>query len=482
IAEGGPLSDHQSARLDLIRAQLAYVTGRGSDAPPLLLKAAGRLESIDAKLSRATYLEALSAAMFADRLAVGADAIAVARAAATAPPPPHAPTPTDLLLDGIAARCNEGYVAGTPLVRRALASFGSAMSADEQLHWSFLACVTAISVWDDDRWETLSAEHVQLARSAGALSEVPLALTSRALLLLFVGDLSAAALLIQEQQAAIEAIGASLAPLAAIGLAAFRGDGAEVAALIARVTTDVTRRGQGNGLTIAMWANALLNNGIGNYQEARTDAQRCVDSANTFGSSPWAQVELVEAAVRSDAMETAASTMSRLTEMATACGTNWALGVEARSRALVAEGAEAERLYRGSIELLARTRMRTELARAHLLYGEWLRRERRRADARARLRTAHDMFDAMGMEAFAERARRELLATGETAHKRTPAATGAQLTPQEAQVARLAAEGLTNPEIGARLFISAKTVQYHLSKVFAKLGVSSRSQLRTASL
>jgi DNA-binding CsgD family transcriptional regulator len=478
VAEGGPLSDHQGARANLIRAQLAYVTGRGNDAPPLLLKAAKRLAPIDPALSRATYLEALTSAMFADRLAVGVDVVEVARAAAMAPPPPDAPTPPDLLLEGIAARYNDGYAAGVPLVRQALDRFGSSMPADEQLRWSWLACTTAVAVLDDDRWATLSDRHVQLARGVGALSEVPLALSSRVLLLCFVGDLSAAALLLQEQQAVIEATGASLAPVGAMALAAFRGDEAGAAALIEMTNTDVMRRGEGVGLTIALWANALLNNGRGNYQKARTEAQRCVDYANGFGSSPWGQVELVEAAVRSGSMQTATSTLSRLTEMATVCGTDWALGVEARSRALLSDGADAERLYRDAIERLGRTRVRTELARAHLVYGEWLRRERRRTDARTQLRIAHDLFDGVGMHAFAERTRRELLATGETARKRTAAATGPQLTPQEQQIARLAAQGLTNPDIGARLFISSRTVQYHLSKVFTKLGIRSRSQLR----
>jgi DNA-binding CsgD family transcriptional regulator len=241
------------------------------------------------------------------------------------------------------------------------------------------------------------------------------------------------------------------------------------------------RRGEGMWLSVAEWAEAVLNNGIGRYQAALTPALHAAEQPDLALSS-WCTIELIEAAALGGATDIAAGAVARLCEMTSASGTDWALGVEARSRALISDAAEAEPLYRDAIERLRRTRMRVELARTHLLYGESLRRQRRLGDARTQLHIAHDMFDTIGMEAFAERARRELLATGETARKRTPAASGAQLTPQEEQIARLAGEGLTNPEIGARLFISAKTVQYHLSKVFTKLGVSSRSQLRTASL
>lgn len=477
MAEVGPLSDVQQAHVDLVRAKLAFVTSRGSDAPPLLLKAARRLEVVEADLSRETYLEALSAALFAGRLAVGGGVLEVASAADLAPPPLHAPRAPDLLLDGLVANYNEGFAAGVPILRSAVATFGSGMSKDEELRWLWMACIAAVHVWDDEGWDALSARHVQLARDVGALSELPLALNSRAAMLLFLGDLAAAASLIEEVQAATAATGATLAPYGELGLAALRGSQAEASTLIEATTRDAMLRGEGNGVTHAEWANAVLNNGIGRYREASAAAQRAIDYSANLGSSTWATVELIEASARRGMTEAGADALRRLTEMTSASGTDWALGVEARSRALLSEGESAERLYRESIERLGRTRVRAELARAHLLYGEWLRRERRRTDARAQLRIAHGMLEAMGMEAFAERARRELQATGETARKRSTITSDRELTAQEAQVARLARDGLSNPEIGARLFISARTVQYHLSKVFTKLGISSRSQL-----
>jgi DNA-binding CsgD family transcriptional regulator len=476
VAGAGPLTSSQQATVDLVRGQLAFATGRGNDAPSLLLKAARSLEPIDAGLSRATYLNALSAGMFAGRLASpGNGVVEIARATA-APPPPLAPRAPDFLLDGLAAEYNEGYAAGTPMLRRALATFGDGMSAEEELRWLWLATVAAMRVWDDDGWEALSARHIRLARRTGALSELPIALTSRACMLVFAGDLTAAASLTGEAQAVKEATGTNLAPYGALGLAALRGDEAGTLALLDATKEDVTRRGEGAGITFAEWANALLNNGLGRYPDALAAARRATSYEADLGSMIWPTVELIEAAARSGVTETAAGACERFAVMTDASGTDWALGLQARSQALLSEGEQAERLYREAIARLGRTRMRVELARAHLLYGEWLRRERRRCDAREQLRTAHGMLEGIGAEAFAERARRELLATGERVRKRTVETSG-ELTAQEAQVARLARDGLSNPEIGTRLFISAHTVQYHLRKVFAKLGVTSRSQL-----
>ncbi|ODQ97071.1 LuxR family transcriptional regulator [Mycobacterium intermedium] len=476
VAEAGPSTDFQHARADLVRAQLAFVTGRGSDAPPLLLKAAARFEPIQAAAARTTYLQALQAAVFAGRLAVGAGVVEVARAAKTSPRPPT-PTLSDLLLDGFVANFTDGYAASLPTLRRAVSAARHDVSQEEQ-QFLWLAGIAALHMWDDEGWEAVSRRHVELARSAGALAELPLALSSRAVMLTFAGELAAAGALHQELKTVTEATGASLATDPAMSLAAFCGNQVETSVLIEATTRDVVRRGEGMWVSVAEWTEAVLNNGIGNYQAALTPALRTADQPD-LALSAWSTIELIEAAARSGASDIAARAVARLYEMTSASGTDWALGVQARSRALLSEAPDAEQLYREAIERLGRTRMRVELARTHLLYGEWLRRQRRRTDARAQLRTAHNMFDAMGMQAFAERARRELLATGETARKRTHAAAGAgaNLTPQEEQVARLAAEGLTNPEIGARLFISAKTVQYHLSKVFTKLGVNSRSQL-----
>jgi DNA-binding CsgD family transcriptional regulator len=477
LAEAGASTELQQARIDLLGADLAFVTNRGSDAPSLLLKAAKRLEPIDAGLSRETYLQAFSAAMLAGRLALGGGVLEVARAAWAAPPPRHTARAPDLLLEGLVAHFDGGYEAGLPILRSALEVFGIDMSVDEQLRCHWVAGVVAPHLWEDDRWYLLSDRHVQVARSVGALSELPLALNMRAFTILLAGDLTGAASLVAEHQVALDATGSHLVPYAELGLAALRGRQAEAAALIDATIREANLRGEGIGIAVAEWANAVLNNGLGSYEKAMQAAQRATAYSVEMVTPSWSTAELVEAAVRSGHEDVAADALGRLAERTTPSGTDWARGVEARSRALLSEGDAAERLYLVSIERLGTTRVRTELARAHLLYGEWLRRERRRIDGRAQLRIAHEMFDAMGMAAFAERARRELQATGETARKRTVATGDQELTAQEAVIARMARDGLSNPEIGVRLFISARTVQYHLRKVFTKLGIESRSQL-----
>ena len=487
VAEAGPLSEFEQARVDLLRAQLAFATNRGGDAPALLVKAARRLEPIDTGLARATYLDALTASTLAGRLASpGGHTLEVARAASAAPRPPGDPSVPDLLLDGLAANFNDGYAAGVPFLRQALTAFGSGMSADEELRWLWLTTLAALHLWDDERWDMLSSRYVELARKTGALSELPLALSTRSMMLLFAGDVATATALTDEGRAVIDATGSQFAPYAAMGLAALQGRQAEVSALIEDTASDVALRGEGIAISVAEWANALLHNGLGRYPEAMRAAQQALHyqeypGMHYPGIANWAAAELVEASARSGMTGIATDTYRWIAEMTSASGTNWALGVEARSCALVTEGNAAEGLYQDSIMHLDRSRVRAELARAHLLYGEWLRRQRRRTDAREQLRTARGMLEAMGMEAFAERARRELQATGETARKRT-AVTGRdeELTAQEAQIARLARDGLSNPEIGARLFLSPRTVQHHLGSVFTKLGITSRSHLSHA--
>jgi len=477
IAEAQSLNDFQHARIDVIRAELAFVESRGSDAPALLLKAARRLEPIDIDLSRATYLRALQATMFAGQLALGGEMQEVARAAVAAPRPQRMRAP-DLFLDGLATLCNIGYGAAVPLLHRALDVFDTDLSPEEDLRWHYLAFLVANLLWEDHRFKPLSDRYVELVRGLGALSELPLALTSKVLMLTFAGELTEASAMVGELQTAMEATGISLAaPYAALAVAARRGRHAEAAALIEATTREASERGEGRAIVFAAWASALLNNGLGNYHEAMTAAQRIIDSPELASIPRWALVELIEAATRSGRSDIAADALRQLAVATSASGTDWALGVEARSRALLTEGEAAERLYREAIERLGRTRVRTELARAHLLYGEWLRRERRRGDARDQLRIANHMLEAMGMEAFAERARRELKATGEAARKPSVSTSDHQLTAQEAQIARMARDGLSNPEIGARLFLSARTVQYHLKKVFIKLGIESRTQL-----
>jgi DNA-binding CsgD family transcriptional regulator len=477
IAEEGPLDELRRARVDLLRAQIAFAVNRGSDAPPLLLRAAKRLEPLDAALARETYLDAFGAAMFAGRLATGSGLLNVATTARAAPSSSQPPRAPDLLLDGLARRFTDGYAAGTPMLKRALGAFRSKdLPREEGLRWLWLACTTAVDLWDDEAWEVLADRHLQLVRDAGALALLPIALSTRGAVHMYAGELSAAAALLEEVKAVTEATASPLAPHGALALAALQGHEAEAAQLIDATVSDVERRGEGIGLAVVHWASSLLYNGLGRYEDALTAAQKANEHAEAQVGSMWAPVELVEAATRSGNPDRAAVALQELAEMTRASGTDWALGIEARSRALLSENEAAERLYREAIDRLGRTQVRVELARAHLLYGEWLRRERRRLDAREQLRTAHELFTAMGIEAFAERAARELLATGERARKRTVETSG-QLTAQETQIARLARDGLSNHEIGARLFISPRTVEYHLHKVFTKLDISSRNQL-----
>jgi DNA-binding CsgD family transcriptional regulator len=425
--------------------------------------------------------------MFAGRLASrGADIAEVARAAGSAPRPARPPRPLDLLLDGLTAHYTQGYAAALPALRAALAAATAATSADttapavEEPHWLWMACIAAYHIWDDEHWELLSLRYIQLVRQTGALAELPLALDRRIRPLVFAGELSAAASLLEENRTAVAATGSALAPYSALSLAAVRGDEASTAALISASTRDATTRGEGLGITAAGWAGAVLGNALGRHRAALDAAQQATAYPGDLGFSNWALVELIEAAVRTGMTAAAAAAYQRLTGLTSPAGTDWALGLAARSRALLSEGEQAESSYQEAITRLSRTRLRVDLARAHLLYGEWLRAEHRRAGAREQLRIACAMLESMGAEAFADRARRELQATGETVRRR--AATGAQakLTEQEAQIARLARDGLSNPEIGTRLFISARTAQYHLRKVFTKLSISSRSELDLA--
>jgi DNA-binding CsgD family transcriptional regulator len=479
MAQAGPLTDLQRARTDMVRAQLASITNRGGEAPSLLLKAAQRLESVDTKLARATYLDAFSAAIFAGRLAMpGGGVLDVARAAAAAPPPAgRTPEAPDLLLDSMAASYLDDYASGLPTLRQALANFGASMSSGEELRWIWLACMTAMRALDDKRWEAVSDRHLRLARETGALGELPLALNSRTFVLVLGGDLAAAATLAEETEAVTAAIRSNLAPYGELALVALRGERAAANELIKRTVDEVTQRGEGIGITIAEWAGAVVNNGLGDYDQALSAATRATEYEPDLRMLAWPLVELVEAGARAGNTEVAEAAYRRLSVMTSASGTEWGLGLEARSHALLDEGDTAEELYREAITRLGRTRQRTDLARAHLMYGEWLRRQRRRTDSREQLRIAQAMFETMRMEAFANRAASELRSSGETARKRTEGGNYTQLTPQEAQVARLARDGLTNPEIGTRLFISRHTVQYHLRKVFSKLGITSRAQL-----
>ena len=478
-AEMGPLDELQRARLERLRAQIAFARRRGSDAPPLLLEAAKRLEPLDAALARETYLEALGAAMFAGRLsgAVGVrEAAEAARAAPAAPAPPRA---IDLLLDGLATRFTAGYAAGVPPLRRALQAFcGEDGRKEDNTRWLWLACRIAEDLWDDEMWHELATRGVTLARNTGALTILPIAATYRAGVHVHAGEFAAASGLIEEASALTKATGNAPLGYTSIVLAAWRGHEARASELIEAGVHDATARGEGRGIALAEYATAVLHNSLGHYQAALAAAQRGSEH-DDLGLFAWALIELVEAGVRSGTPDVAAHALRQIGEQTHASGTDWALGIEARSRALLSDGPAAEALYREAVDRLARSRIAVHRARAHLLFGEWLRRESRRVDAREQLRLAHDMFSRMGAEGFAERARRELLATGETVRKHTAEARD-ELTAQEAQIARLAEHGYTNPQIGAELFISPRTVEWHLGKVFAKLDISSRRELREA--
>ena len=367
-----------------------------------------------------------------------------------------------------------------PTLKRALAAFaGEHVTQQEELRWGWLASQAALDLWDDERWHVLAARHVELARRTGALAVLPIALNTRVGTYLSNGELDAAAALVEEVKTVIVATGGRLTPYIGLALAAFRGREDEAAPLIDATMIDALPRGEGIAITIAQWGSAVLYNGLARYDAALDAARRASAHPEELRYYYRALVELIEAAARSGRPDLGTAALEQLVESTQASGTDLALGTEARSRALLSEGVAAERLYREAIERLARTRVTTALARAQLLFGEWLRRERRRQEARDQLRAAHERFTTMGTEAFADRAARELQATGETARKRTTE-TRDQLTPQEAQIARLAGDGLSNPEIAARLFISPRTVQYHLHKVFAKLDIGSRTQLETA--
>jgi DNA-binding CsgD family transcriptional regulator len=476
VAEAGPLDELQSARADLLRGQVAFASGLAGDASSLLLKAARRLEPLDLDLARETYVGAWQAAVFAGHLAGAGDLLEVSRAARALPPPAHPPRPVDLLLDGFTLLVTDGRAAAAPVLRQATGAFASTDMPIEGLQWGWLARVADKALWDDGGWR-VTARQVQLARDAGALDQLPVLLNRMGMDAVWSGDFAAAASLVAEAGAVCEATGSRVAPYAAMMLAAFRGREAEAAPLIQATIEQAAAEGQGLAVTFAHWVAAALYNGLGRYREALAAARQASEHRHVWVSS-WAWPELIEAARTGD-RHVAGDALDRLAETARASGTDLGLGIEARSRALRSEGEAAEGYYRAAIGRLGRTRRRPDLARAHLLYGEWLRRQRRRGEAREQLRTAHGMLDAIGMEGFAARARRELRATGETARKRTTATGDEQLTAQQAQIVRLAREGLSNPEIGARLFLSPRTVQYHLGNVFTKLGISSRGQLRS---
>ncbi len=479
-AEAGPLDEIGRARVDLLQAEIVFAQTRGPEAPLLLLQAARRLEPLDPRLARDTYLDAWGAALFVGHLAgPGGSLLDVSRAAATAPRPADA-LPRDVLLDGLALIFTEGTGAAQQALQRAIAAFATGeATVDEVLRWGWLAARAAIWLWDYDNGFEIPRRAVQIARDSGALEVLAVADNVCGQAAVWGGDFELGALMVAEVEAVKEATGSRIGPYAAISLVGLRGREAEASELIGGFIGRATAGGQGTAVQYAHWATAVLMNGLGRYEEALAAATEGADSAPEIFIASWALSELVEAATRTGDVERARDALVRLGEQTQASDADWARGVHAHSRALLSEGEAAEQSYREAIDHLARTRLRPHLARAHLLYGEWLRREGRRAAARAQLRTAYEAFVAIGMEGFAERARGELSATGERVRRRT-AETRDDLTPQELQIARLARDGLSNPEIGAQLFLSPRTVEWHLRNVFTKLGIPSRRHLPAA--
>jgi DNA-binding CsgD family transcriptional regulator len=478
-AELAPLDELQRARLERLRAEIVFARTRGNEAPALLLDAARRLEPLDVAMARETHLEAIAAAIFAGRLGETPSIHDAARAAQAAPPSPQPPRASDLLLDGLTTRFTDGYVAAVAPLRNALEAFSRVERlSPRDLGWLWLACRLAQDLWDDDLWHELATRGVRVARDTGALTLLPALANFLAALHVHSGDVENATELIDEVAAITDATGIPPLNYAALMLAAWRGDHTRMQAIVVAALPGAMTRGEGLSIGLLSWMTALLHNGRGEYREALAAAQRACEHEDVIAYG-WALVELIEAGVHVGRRDQADAALRRLSERTRASATDWALGIEAASRALLSEGSDAEALFCEAVERLERTRGVVHVARARLLYGEWLRRENRRLDAREQLRAAHERFERLGAEAFAERASRELTVTGETARKRT-VATRDLLTPQEAQIARLASDRQTNPEIGAKLFISPRTVEYHLRKVFTKLGISSRRELAGA--
>jgi DNA-binding CsgD family transcriptional regulator len=477
-AELGPFGEGERLTVERQRAHLADVTRRGDAVVTRLVRVARECELQAAESCAEVYLEALEAAIHAGSLGLDTTAGDVAKAADGRQRSRQPDGAVTLLLDGLARRFTHGPVPARQPLAQALEAFVAcdpAVPADEHWRWGALASMAAADIWDAVAWRTQTAAHVEIARITGALAVLPDALNERAIFELHAGKLAAASELVDEATAVSVAVQGTECTRASLLLAAWRGAAGEARDRIERVRHTALEGSEGLTLTSAALAASVLHNSLGRHQEALA-AARDADEFDDLALHGWVLVELIEAAVGAGESEVAELAFERLCERTRPSGTDWALGMEARSQALLREGPIAEDLFRESIHRLGRCRMRSHRARAELLYGEWLRRHGRRRDAREQLRSAHQSFEGMGAACFAERAQRELLATGEKLRRR-PAKGGAQLTPQEARIASLASDGLSNPAIGARIFVSPRTVEYHLHKVFSKLGISSRNEL-----
>jgi DNA-binding CsgD family transcriptional regulator len=479
VAETGPLDELQRARIERLRARITFTVTRGGDASALLLSAARRLEPRDVRLARATHVEALATASVLGRLGDEGGLRAAADAAREAPPAPWPPRAVDVLLDGLAVRFTDGFAAAAPRLKQALSAARSEDARDRgDILWMWMTCRAAMEMWDDETLHLVAAREVELAREAGVIADLPIALSIRAASQLLAGDFTAAAAAIEEARTLTDATGNTPIAYTSTLLTAWQGDEARASETLAACAADAAARRDGRAITAAEFAIALLSNGLGRHEAALAAAQRAAEHEE-LAVRCFLALELVEAAVRCDRREVAAAALERVREVTRPSGTEWALGIEALCRALLSEGSQAETLYREAVERLEHTRVAVHLARAHLLYGEWLRRGRRPLEARDQLRIALELFESMGAGAFAARAASELAATGKR-RRRHATETLEDLTTQQAQIARLARAGKSNQQIGAQLFLSPRTVEYHLNKVFRKLNISSRGQLEQA--
>jgi DNA-binding CsgD family transcriptional regulator len=480
--DAGQLDELARARLERLSARTVLTTRSGSEAPLLLLQAARRLEPLSASLARDTYLDAFAAAMIIGPRALGDSWPELARSALEASQAWGSADPANLLLRGLALQVADGYAIAVPPLREAVRGFLAVpVPTGDTSAALWLACRTAMNLWDDESWHQLAGRMVRSARDGGALTGSPLSALVASTLL--AGDFAEAAALIEETNAITTLAGTVVSTHGPMALAAWQGRDPLTAVPAQALAATPGAAPDGSTLgAISSYTRALFSNGIGRYQDALTAASTASEQADVLGFALWALPELVEAAARSGEREVATEALERLRATTGPSATDWALGIEARCQALVlacGDDPAAEERYTESIDRLGRTRMAAHLARSRLLYGEWLRREKRRVDARAQLRPAREMFTRMGADAFAARTERELAATGERVRKRDVRPV-VELTPQEAQIARLASEGQSNPEIAAQLFLSPRTVEYHLHKIFTKLDISARGQLARA--